>query len=32
MEMGFPQVLVLKGGYSAWKKAGYPLEPKNFKK
>ncbi len=29
--MGFPQVLVLKGGYGAWKKAGYPLEPKNYK-
>jgi rhodanese-related sulfurtransferase len=32
MEMGFPQVMVLKGGYGAWKKAGYPLEPKKFQK
>ncbi len=30
--MDFPQVMVLKGGYSAWKIAGYPLEPKNYKK
>jgi 3-mercaptopyruvate sulfurtransferase SseA len=32
MKLGYPQVLVLKGGYGAWKKAGYPLEPKNYKK
>jgi 3-mercaptopyruvate sulfurtransferase SseA len=28
MKMGFPQVMVLKGGFPAWKKAGYPTEPK----
>jgi 3-mercaptopyruvate sulfurtransferase SseA len=32
MKLGFPQVMVLQGGYGAWKKAGYPLEPKNYKK
>jgi rhodanese-related sulfurtransferase len=32
MEMGFPQVMVLKGGYGAWKRMGYPTEPKNYKK
>ena len=31
MEMGFPQVMILKGGYAAWKSAGYPMEPKNYK-
>jgi rhodanese-related sulfurtransferase len=31
MEMGFSKVVVLKGGYGAWKKAGYPMEPKNYK-
>jgi len=32
MELGFPQVMVLKGGYGAWKRAGYPLEPKKYEK
>ncbi len=27
-EMGFPQVMILKGGYSAWLKAGYPMDQK----
>jgi 3-mercaptopyruvate sulfurtransferase SseA len=26
--MGYPKVFALKGGWSAWKKAGYPVEPK----
>jgi 3-mercaptopyruvate sulfurtransferase SseA len=30
--MGFSQVMILNGGYLSWKKAGYPLEPKNYKK
>jgi rhodanese-related sulfurtransferase len=28
MEKGLPRVMVLKGGYAAWKRAGYPMEPK----
>ena len=28
LDMGFPQVLVLQGGWNAWEKAGYPTEPK----
>jgi 3-mercaptopyruvate sulfurtransferase SseA len=31
MEIGFPHVMVLEGGYGAWKKAGYPMEPKKYK-
>jgi len=26
--MGYPKVYALKGGWAAWKKAGYPVEPK----
>jgi len=29
MELGFPKVSALKGGWAAWEKAGYPTEPKN---
>jgi len=28
MEMGFPRVKALKGGFDAWVGAGYPLEDK----
>jgi len=28
MEEGFQKVSALKGGFDAWKKAGYPLERK----
>ena len=28
LDMGFPQVLVLQGGWNEWEKAGYPTEPK----
>ncbi|MFW6122822.1 MAG: rhodanese-like domain-containing protein [Thermodesulfobacteriota bacterium] len=28
MDMGFPQVVVIKGGWEEWEKAGYPTEPK----
>jgi len=28
MAMGYPKVYALKGGWDAWKKAGYPVEPK----
>ena len=28
MEMGFPPVMVLEGGYPGWKRRGYPIEPK----
>jgi len=28
IEMGFPQVWALKGGWLEWKKAGYPTESK----
>jgi len=28
LEMGFPQVMALKGGWREWEKAGYPTEPK----
>jgi 3-mercaptopyruvate sulfurtransferase SseA len=28
MGMGFPQVLVLKGGWNEWEKSGYPTEAK----
>jgi 3-mercaptopyruvate sulfurtransferase SseA len=31
MKMGFSQVNVLKGGWKAWEKAGYPTEPKTKK-
>jgi rhodanese-related sulfurtransferase len=27
-DLGFRQVLALKGGWSQWEKAGYPTEPK----
>jgi hydroxyacylglutathione hydrolase len=27
-ELGFKQVLALKGGWNQWEKAGYPTEPK----
>ena len=27
-EIGFKQVLALKGGWNEWEKAGYPTEPK----
>jgi 3-mercaptopyruvate sulfurtransferase SseA len=26
--LGFKQVLALKGGWNEWEKAGYPTEPK----
>jgi len=28
MEEGFKKVSALKGGFDAWKKAGYPMERK----
>jgi rhodanese-related sulfurtransferase len=28
MNSGFDKVYVLKGGFDAWKEAGYPVEPK----
>jgi 3-mercaptopyruvate sulfurtransferase SseA len=28
LDMGFPQVWALKGGWAEWEKAGYPTEPK----
>lgn len=28
MDSGFNNVHVLKGGFDAWKEAGYPVEPK----
>ncbi len=28
MEMGYPKVMVLKGGWNEWQKLGYPVEPK----
>jgi rhodanese-related sulfurtransferase len=28
IEQGFTKVYALKGGWSAWEKAGYPTEPK----
>jgi rhodanese-related sulfurtransferase len=28
MEMGFPEVYALKDGWKAWRKAGFPVEPK----
>jgi rhodanese-related sulfurtransferase len=28
MEHGFKDVYALKGGFDAWREAGYPLEPK----
>jgi len=28
MQMGFPQVMALKGGWEEWQKAGYPTEAK----
>ncbi len=31
LEMGFPHVYVLKGGWWDWEEAGYPMEPKNKK-
>jgi 3-mercaptopyruvate sulfurtransferase SseA len=31
VKMGFPSVMVLKGGYPGWKSSGYPIEPKKKK-
>jgi rhodanese-related sulfurtransferase len=28
MDLGFDNVYALKGGWKAWKEAGYPVEPK----
>jgi len=28
LEMGFPQVWALKGGWREWERKGYPTEPK----
>jgi rhodanese-related sulfurtransferase len=28
LDLGFTQVVVLKGGWNAWLKGGYPTEPK----
>jgi 3-mercaptopyruvate sulfurtransferase SseA len=28
MEMNFPEVMALKGGWPEWEKANYPTEPK----
>jgi len=28
MAMGYEKVFALKGGWAAWKKAGYPVETK----
>jgi rhodanese-related sulfurtransferase len=28
IEKGFDKVYALKGGWNAWEKAGYPIEPK----
>jgi rhodanese-related sulfurtransferase len=28
MERGYEKVYALKGGWEAWEKAGYPVEPK----
>jgi len=28
-EQGFDKVRALTGGFEAWERAGYPLEPKN---
>jgi len=28
MEKGYTKVFALKGGWAAWKKAGYPVETK----
>lgn len=28
LDMGFTDVLVLKGGWNEWSKAGYPVVPK----
>jgi rhodanese-related sulfurtransferase len=27
-KLGFPNVFVLKGGWTAWEEGGYPTEPK----
>jgi len=29
MEMGVANVMVLKGGWNAWLRGGYPVEPKD---
>jgi len=28
MEIGYTRVYAVKGGWAAWEKAGYPVEPK----
>jgi len=28
LDMGFPKVFALKGGWWEWEDAGYPMEPK----
>jgi 3-mercaptopyruvate sulfurtransferase SseA len=29
MEKGFKRLYVLEGGWEAWERAGFPVEPKN---